>query len=41
MDTNLRDLISHMKSKAKHKIEYEKLDPNLVTFLNDVSENDI
>ena len=41
MNTTLKDLVAHMKSKAKHKIQYEKLDPNLVNFLNEINENDI
>ena len=41
MDGSLKNLIAHLKYKTRYKIFYEKLDPTLVTFLNDLEESDL
>lgn len=37
----MKDLISHLKLKSRYKILYEKLDPTLVYYLNDLSSKEI
>lgn len=37
----MKDLISHLKLKSRYKILYEKLDPTLVFYLNDLTSKDI
>ena len=41
MDGTLRDLISHLKFKSRYKIYYEKLDPTLVFYLNDMTSKNV
>ena len=41
MDGTMRNLISHLKFKSRYKIYYEKLDPTLVHYLNDMTTTDI
>lgn len=37
----MKDLISHLKFKTRYKIYYEKLDPTLVHYLNDMTSLDV
>lgn len=41
IDEDIKNLVSHIKNKSHYKILYEKLDPNLVEQLNDVSNEDV
>lgn len=41
MDGTMRNLISHLKFKSRYKIYYEKLDPTLVHYLNDMSSKNV
>lgn len=41
MDGTMKDLISHLKFKTRYKIYYEKLDPTLVHYLNDMTSLDV
>lgn len=41
IDKSLKDLISHLKSRSKYKILYEKLDPTLLDQVNDISNENV
>ncbi len=41
MSSTMKELISHLKLKTKHKIFYEKLDPNILNFMNDITNKDV
>lgn len=41
MDGTMRNLISHLKFKSRYKIYYEKLDPTLVHYLNDMTSTNV
>ena len=41
IDRSLRDLISHLKSRSKYRIMYEKLDPTLMEQINDISNDNV
>lgn len=41
IDKSLRDLISHLKSRSKYRIMYEKLDPTLLGQINDITNDDV
>lgn len=41
MDGKLKDLIAHLKFKTKYKLDYEKLDPTLVSDLNAFENTEI
>lgn len=41
IDKSLKELISHLKSRSKYKIMYEKLDPTLLDQINDISNDDV
>ena len=39
INKSMKDMISHLKSKSKYKILYEKLDPTLLEQVNDISND--
>jgi len=41
IDKSLKELISHLKSRSKYKIMYEKLDPTLLEQVNDISNENV
>ena len=41
MDKSMRDLVSHLKSRSRYKILYEKLDPALLKQINDITNDAI
>lgn len=41
IDKSLKDLISHLKSRSKYRIMYEKLDPTLLDQVNDISNENV
>ncbi len=41
VDSSLRDLLSHLKSKSKYKIMYEKLSPVILSQVNDLSDQNV
>ena len=41
IETTMRDLIAHLKLKTRFKIYYEKLDPNLLAQINDMTNLEV
>lgn len=41
IDLPIKELIIHLKQKSRFKIFYEKLDPNLLLFINQIQNGEI